>query len=457
MFRIMKKNIGLIVVSLCLLLGMPFEALADTKPIKSVSIKISSKVEAGDSLPEIGIESTSGDGVQVSTGSSYYTIVDAEWADKKSDATTIGSEPRMTVTLGPEDVSDHYFLANYKSSSVSVSGGTFVSARRDGNNLVVTLRLKPLKGEYDSPQDIFWNDSNLGEIRWEEGENKSGYYEVQLLRDGKNVQKIEKTSSKNYNFYPYMTKAGDYTVKIRSIPGTDAQAKYGKRSEWLESGELHITDRYVSDGKGQQAPNSTAKKGTQETVGWFKEQNIWKYRYPDGRMCMNGWFDINGLWYFFDGNANMLTGWIEVGGQKYYLNQGGDMAVGWVRPDNVWYYFRPEAEGQSPVGSMVSSGWRIINGYYYYFNQDGSLYTGWLEQNGKWYYLNALDNSLQGALFTGWIRRDGKTYFTDSNGEMVEGWYEIDGHWYYFYPGSGEMAHDTQINGMVINSDGIWQ
>ena len=131
--------------------------------------------------------------------------------------------------------------------------------------------------------------------------------------------------------------------------------------------------------------------------------------------------------------------------------------MGWVRPDNVWYYFRPEAEGQSPVGSMVSSGWRIINGYYYYFNQDGSLYTGWLEQNGKWYYLNALDNSLQGALFTGWIRRDGKTYFTDSNGEMVEGWYEIDGHWYYFYPGSGEMAHDTQINGMVINSDGIWQ
>ena len=64
MFRIMKKNIGLIVVTLCLLLGMPFEALADTKPIKSVSIKISSKVEAGDSLPEIGIESTSGDGVR---------------------------------------------------------------------------------------------------------------------------------------------------------------------------------------------------------------------------------------------------------------------------------------------------------------------------------------------------------------------------------------------------------
>ena len=223
-------------VSLCLLLGMPFEALADTKPIKSVSIKISSKVEAGDSLPEIGIESTSGDGVQVSTGSSYYTIVDAEWADKKSDATAIGSEPRMTVTLGPEDVSDHYFLANYKSSSVSVSGGTFVSARRDGNNLVVTLRLKPLKGEYDSPQDIFWNDSNLGEIRWEEGENKSGYYEVQLLRDGKNVQKIEKTSSKNYNFYPYMTKAGPFLERMRKPNMENEASGWSLESYILQTG-----------------------------------------------------------------------------------------------------------------------------------------------------------------------------------------------------------------------------
>ena len=60
-------------------------------------------------------------------------------------------------------------------------------------------------------------------------------------------------------------------------------------------------------------------------------------------------------------------------------------------------------------------------------------------------------------MFTGWIRRDEKTYFADSNGEMVEGWYEIDGAWYYFYPGSGEMAYNTEINGFHVDSDGVWR
>ena len=44
----------------------------------------------------------------------------------------------MKVTLEPEDVGEDYFLASYKSSEVKISGGTFVSARRDGDNLVVT-------------------------------------------------------------------------------------------------------------------------------------------------------------------------------------------------------------------------------------------------------------------------------------------------------------------------------
>ena len=99
----------------------------------------------------------------------------------------------------------------------------------------------------------------------------------------------------------------------------------------------------------------------------------------------------------------------------------------------------------------------MIGGYYYYFNNDGSLYTGWLDLDGKRYYMNTLENSLQGAMFTGWIRRDEKTYFADTNGEIITGWYEIDGSWYYFYPDSGEMAQDIQIDGLYIDSDGIWR
>ncbi len=454
--RIKRKTALFVLLSVCLLC-MPLEALAATKPINGVNVKVSSKIKAGDNQPEISIGGNASDGeVQVSTSGTYYTITDAEWVDKVSGSMTTANAPRIKVVLEPTDVSDHYFLASYKASSVKISGGTFVSARRDGDNLVVTLRINPVRGKYDEPSDAYWNENNLGEARWEAGENDSKNYEVQLYRNGKSVYKVDRTTSRNYNFYPYMTTAGKYKFKVRTIPGTNDDAKYGSNSGWQESGELQITDRYVSDGKGQQNSKATAKQGTQETVGWFKDGSIWKYRYPSGTLCRNGWAEINGLWYYFDSSANMLTGWLQLGDATYYLQPGGDMTVGWGRIDGKWYYFRPEAEGNAPKGSMVPAGWRIIGAYYYFFNQDGSVYTGWLQQNGKFYYLNELDNSLQGAMFTGWFIRDGKTYFADANGEMVTGWYEIDGRWYYFYPGSGEMAHDTTVDGLYINAEGVW-
>ena len=225
----------------------------------------------------------------------------------------------------------------------------------------------------------------------------------------------------------------------------------------MESGELEITDRYVSDGKGQQSKDSSVVKGTTGKVGWFEEGGVWGYRYPDGRLYQDCWQEIDGYWYYFNADGNMLTGWQSIGGKRFYLHGSGQMALGWVRISDLWYYFRPETEGEEPKGSLVSPGWRVIGPYYYYFNEDGSLYTGWLREGDKLYYLNTVDNSLQGAMFTGWIRRDEKTYFADSNGEILEGWNQIDGSWHYFYPGTGEMAHDTTIDSFYIDSDGIWR
>jgi len=458
MVQRMKSWAAWILACLCLF-NMPLEAWAATKPINTVTVRVSSKLKPGTELPGITIGSGSAEdgGILETEKGSNYTVVGASWTNSNSKELVAADEPQMNVTLQPNDVSEYYFLASYKESNVKISGGSFVSARRDGDNLVVSLRVSPVKGTYDSPSDAYWNEKNLGEAKWTKTDNGSGYYEVQLLREGKTVYKVEQTSATNYNFYPYMTQTGNYTFKVRTIPGTDFQKKYGKRSDWIESGELDIGDRYVSDGKGQKSSENKAVKGTEEAVGWFQDGDAWKYRYPNGSLCAGGWVEINGLWYYFDGNGNMLTGWQHFGAEWYFLHPDGQMATGWVRQGDKWYYFRPEKEGAYSKGSMVSPGWRVITGYYYYFNQDGSLYTGWLKQDGKWYYLNTLDNSLQGALFTGWIRRDEKTYFADFNGEVVEGWYQIDGLWHYFYPGSCEMARDVQIDGFYIDSDGVWR
>lgn len=451
------KKILLIFAGFCLL-GMPMEVLAATKPINTVNVKVSSDLKAGEPLPniEVGGQSASNGSVAVTQSGSHYTVTQAEWVDKASKGVSTAEEPRMKVVLEPEDVSEYYFLASYKESNIKISGGTFVSAKRDGDSLVVTLRVKPVKGEFDTPKDAYWNENTLGQARWKEGENDSGYYELQLLRDNKNVFKVEQTTGKQYNFYPYMTEAGDYSFKVRTIPGTDMQEKYGKKSEWVESGELQITERYVSDGKGKQSENPSAERGTDKEVGWFEHDSFWSYRYPDGNLC-RGWGNFNSLWYYFDAEGNMLTGWQQIGDLYYYFHQDGQMALGWTKLGNTWYYLRPEEEGRFPVGSMVSSGWKTVGADYYYFNADGTLYTGWLELDGKRYYLNTLENSLEGAMFTGWIQRDEKTYFADSNGQIVEGWYKIDNLWYYFYPGSGEMAHDTQIDGLFVGSDGVWR
>lgn len=436
----------------------PVAVFAATKPINTVSIKVTSKLEPGVKLPKIQIGGTPDTGgVSVSGSGSKYSVTEAEWVDKSGDELKAAEEPQMRVTLEPEDVSEDYFPASYKSSSVKISGGTFVSARRDGDNLIVTLRVKGVKDDFGQPEEAYWNENNLGEARWEKPDNASGYYEVQLYRDSKQVYRVAQTSSLQYNFYPYMTKAGEYTFKVRSIPVTAEQKQYGGNSDWTESGELTITDRYVSDGKGQQNENAAVRPGTTQPTGWVKEGDGWIYRLPDGQLCREEWYCVNDQWYYFDGTGHMQTGWRQEGANWYYLYSNGAMAVGWSKIGGVWYYFYPLTENGHTKGVMAGPGWQVIGPYYYYFNSDGSMYKGWLNQNGNWYYLNTVENSLEGAMFTGWLNRDGNTYFTDANGVMVQGWMQIDGNWYYFMPGSGVMARDTYINSFYLDSDGIWR
>ncbi len=90
-------------------------------------------------------------------------MTEAEWLDKSSSyVVEAASEPQMKVKLEPEDVSENYFLASYRESNVKISGGTFVSARRDGDALLVTLRVRPVKGDFDPPKDAYWNEKIWG-------------------------------------------------------------------------------------------------------------------------------------------------------------------------------------------------------------------------------------------------------------------------------------------------------
>lgn len=446
----------LLIVVLC-----SMTVFAASQPLNTVSIVVNSKLKAGLHLPaqiSLGGSVTEGQ-ISVRAGSGDYKVTKAEWTSAVGADVKCGDAPQMKIVLEPTSVQKKYFLSSYRASNVKITDGTFVSASRDGDKLVVTLKVKNVHGRYDAPTDIFWNDNKIGEARWYRPDNTSGYYDLRLKRDGKIVTTLNGITAISYDLYPWMTEAGGYTAEIRTIAQTEEQKKYAAASEWVGSAYLIITDRDVSDGKGKK--DGTSAGGGQAkplyVYGWYKDNGKWRYRFLDGRLVQGGWQNIDRDWYYFDNEGIMQTGWQVISGRLYFFASSGRMCTGWMRSGKNWYYLIPETElCQGEVaGQAVCGTRRFIQDHYYMFNQDGTLYTGWFTDGVNYYYFNELDNSLMGAMLTGWITRDQETYYLDPNGVMAQGWREIDGVMYYFYPGSGQMARNTTVEGHYIDNDGL--
>ena len=406
--RLFKRLAAMASMVSLLGLSIPFESLAAVKTISSVTIYAGlEELASGDTLPsESSFKTDGGTGNYVYSNNDKYEVSDLNWITSDTKEMKVGSEPKMKVTLRATNSDDYAFKGGYQSSNVSIKGGTYVSSSRSGSDtLYVTFTFKPVKGTYESPQDAYWRDSGLGNAKWSSVDNSSGAYDVYLYRGSSIIKKVEKLKATSYNFYPYMTKAGTYSFKVRTVPYTESEQKYGKNSEWTESGEVYVPQEKVSDGSGQD--DSAVSNGQ---VGWIKTGNIWYYRYPDGTYQKNNWAKINNKWYLFDSNGGMVTGWQQ--------------------RNNIWYFL----------------------------NSDGAMTTGWIVSNNKWYYLNPSTTSgVEGGMITGWINYNNKWYYTDSTGAMQEGWRQVDGNWYYFYPGEGSKAVNTTISGFPVDGNGIWR
>ena len=99
-----KRGLAIaILAALCLCL-FPEKAMA-TEAINSISIKVVLNIEAGDRLPDIQIDKTSGE-CYVTSGDKRYIVREAEWVTSTSKDMTVGEEPRMNVTLTPSDEYD---------------------------------------------------------------------------------------------------------------------------------------------------------------------------------------------------------------------------------------------------------------------------------------------------------------------------------------------------------------
>ena len=403
------------------------------KDITSISIKTNFDFDY-DTIHEEGVDDITFNSDGVDSDNVYvastakYQIDSAEWYMSDVDNYLIGGEPRIVVYLSTKEYENDYdnnneyyyrFLNSYSSSSCYIGGGTFVSAQRlSMSSLKVIFKVRPIRGSFEEPLDAYW-ENDRGVARWTPPSTRdSGYYDIVLYRNQTSIAHIDSYNGTSYSLYKYMTQPGDYMFKVRTVPGTDTQGQYGKRSDYVESGYLSITQDMIYVNNGVISTNDGTAIGN--NVGWVKQNGKWYFIRPDGQMVRNGWVESGGKWYLLGNDGAMLTGFVTANNLQYYLENDGAMHLGWLNSGDEYYYF--DTDSGQHNGAMQKNAWVNYNGQYFYFDENGKMVTGWKQIMDK----------------------NGNTGF------------------YYFYPkGStnglyGYMAHDTVINGFTLGSDGKW-
>ena len=120
---------------------------------------------------------------------------------------------------------------------------------------------------------------------------------------------------------------------------------------------------------------------------WVTDGYRWAWQCNNGAYLRNGWYLIDGRYYYFDGNGYMSSGWVRGRDSWYYLGNDGAMQTGWVKSDGRWYYL----------------------------NDDGAMQTGWVKIGGRWYYLGS-----DGAMYSGIRTIDGNSYEFSESGEWIK-------------------------------------
>ncbi len=431
-----------------------------------------------------------------------YEVDSAAWVNESVSG--VGQRPMVILSLTAQykdksngDQIIYYFGGGYNASSVSVSGGSFVSAKQSNSyQLELVIMLDNMKGTYSAPTNIYLSDA--GVASWTAPANTSGFYKVTLYRDSSKVTTIT-TDNQSLNLYPYMTKAGSYFYEVQTVPYASGQSKYGDASDIMNSNTIMISDGQVSDGSGRYA-SSTVFSGEGERIA--AAQNNTKVTAATGSSTGTTYTVYNASTgttssYSSSGGATYSTAGVSsaagaAGYQVYNASNGqtttlpieraaGGFAINgagkWVQQSSGWYF-------QLVTGQYVTNDWVLYNNAFYrldgtgkmmtglysgtngvyYLTSSGAMKTGWAEIGGEWYYFSGTSGSGYGTMVVNkLITVGGQQYYLDHEGKMRTGWVLLNNKYYYFYPEAasgipkGSMARSTTLFGTyTIAADGHW-
>ena len=167
----------------------------------------------------------------------------------------------------------------------------------------------------------------------------------------------------------------DVIISFSKNTGSNAAGLYLDGNLFKEQNANKVGYFYVDMG-------SSANTSSQ---GWENTDRGWKYKESNGSYVTNTWKQVDGIWYFFDGEGYITTSWRQINGVWYFFNASGAMVTGWVQSGNDWYYM----------------------------NSSGAMATGWVQSGNDWYYM-----SPSGAMLSNTTTADG--YRLDASGRWVK-------------------------------------
>ena len=273
-----------------------------------------------------------------------------------------------------------------------------------------------------------YNESSDSNLPSKESVDKNGItWEYKELSDGtiyikyaKNVQAhMEVPAQLNGKDVSVLGAIAEYKSLDHDsapLPDTIIQSvKIPQTVKFIQAGAFHCTN--LTD--VQLPSNIWVDEDAFENTPWFENQRNSNRATTSTTNNTNqtptvqqGWHKDGYYWNWLWSNGIKRTGWYNEGNNWYYFYGNGQMATEFTGlGDGAIYYLSPQSDGRA----VMVTGWQKINGYWFYFNPNSDGYKGIMER--------------------GWIY-DG-------------------GNWYYLYS-TGEMAHNTTIDGRYVNSSGAW-
>lgn len=212
-------------------------------------------------------------------------------------------------------------------------------------------------------------------------------------------------SAKANGFYVKYNALDDINPKAGDVFVMDTQALYGHPFghtgvviEDSDGYTIKTVEQNIDGNADALEVGGPARYNTRSfvgIVGWFRppyedDASDATETGSDTESVIDDWKEINGAWYRYDANGDVMTSqWFYKDSKWYWLKEDGAMAKGWHKIDNKWYFF----------------------------NADGSMHEGWLEYYDKWYYLNPSD----GDMVSRECRNiNGDWYYFNEDGDMLE-------------------------------------